>query len=109
MSFCLGVLQIIFTVIGGLLLDRFGRKNLIVVGTFLVILSLVIGYLILEIDLLDNKLASYAVLLHITIFSLSIGPITILYISEIVIDVSPYMTLIWVETMIISLSSNLMI
>jgi len=41
-------------------------------------------------------------------FSLSLGPITVVYISEIVTDISPYMTFIWIETILISFASNLM-
>jgi hypothetical protein len=47
--------------------------------------------------------------MHIGSFSLSLGPITVVYISEIIEDLSPYMSLIWIETIFIALTSNLMI
>ena len=51
----------------------------------------------------------FIVFVHIGGFSLSLGPITILYVSEILDDISPYMMLLWIETIVVALSSNIMI
>lgn len=44
----------------------------------------------------DPTYASYAIFTHIAGFSLSLGPITLVYISEILGDISIYMVIIWV-------------
>ena len=44
LSFELGVFQIVITVISGLMLDKFGRKTLMIVGNVIIVMSLLAGF-----------------------------------------------------------------
>lgn len=75
-------------------------------------MALLSGYYMVDFDADSNwdpQYVTYAIFVHMAGFSLSLGPITVVYISEIVTDISPYMTFIWIETILISLVSNIMI
>lgn len=45
LSFELGIFQIVITVISGLMLDKFGRKTLMVVGNCIIVMSLFAGFI----------------------------------------------------------------
>ena len=99
MSFYLGLFQILFTIISGSLLDKFGRRSLMLLGETIIILSLLGAYYVLDYDKAsgwDAKFASYAIFAHIAGFSLSLGPITFIYLSEILDDISMFMVMIWI-------------
>lgn len=80
-------------------------------GDMLIIFALLAGYFMLDISNSAgwDQYVMYAIFIHIGGFSLSLGPVTVVYISEILRDISPYMTLIWIETIFIALSSNILI
>ncbi len=93
-------------------MDNFGRRTLLLGGSVMIIIALMTGYYMLDFDVdskWDPHYVTYTVFMHIAGFSLSYGPITVVYISEILEDISSFMTLIWIETIFISLTSNLMI
>ena len=97
MSFLLGIFQIVVTILSGLMLDKFGRKTLMVFGDALIMLALFSGFYMLNMmEGVDPKWVGLVIFLHIGGFSLSLGPITILYISEILEDISLYMALLWI-------------
>ncbi len=111
-SMHLGIFQIIVTLISGGVMDRFGRRSLMICGETMIIVALLTGYYMLDFDkesLWDPQYVTYAIFVHMAGFSLSLGPIAVVYISEIVTDISPYMTLMWIETILISFVSNIMI
>lgn len=82
MSFYLGIFQIIVTIISGTLLDKFGRKTLMAFGDLLITFALISGYLMINVlEGIDSKWIGVVIFLHIGGFSLSLGPVTILYIS----------------------------
>ncbi len=92
-------------------MDNFGRRTLMICGDILIIFALLAGYFMLDFSNSAgwDQYVMYAIFIHIGGFSLSLGPVTVVYISEILRDISPYMTLIWIETIFIALSSNLLI
>lgn len=107
----LGIFQIVVTIISGGLMDRFGRRSLMIFGEIMVILALLTGYYMVDFDkesLWDPQYVTYAIFAHMAGYSLSMGSIAVVYMSEIVNDISPYMTFVWVETILISLTSNIM-
>ena len=64
----------------------------------MVISALLISYYMIDFDASskwDPQLVAYAIFLHMAGFSISLGPITVVYISEIIENISPYMTFIW--------------
>lgn len=65
-------------------MDNFGRRTLLIFGDILIILSLFSCYYMLDFDSSsqwDPLYVTYAIFLHIGGFSLSLGPITVVYIS----------------------------
>lgn len=82
MSFYMGVFQIIITLISGAVMDKFGRRTLTIIGTSIITMALILGYIILDfVPNVDPKVAAIAVFIHIGGFSISLGPISILYVS----------------------------
>jgi hypothetical protein len=65
-------------------MDRFGRRNLMVGEEILIIFALVSGYCMIVFDQeshWDPKYVNYAMFLHMAGFSLSLRPISVVYIS----------------------------
>ena len=112
MSFYMGLFQILITFISAIVVDKFGRRSLILIGEILIIFALLGGFYMLDYDAAskwDPNYATYAIFLHIAGFSISLGPITFIYISEILDDISPYMVIIWIETVLVAMGSNLLV
>ena len=65
-------------------MDVFGRRTLIIGGEILMILALVSGYYMVDFDResqWDPQYVTYAIFAHMAGYSLSIGPITVVYVS----------------------------
>jgi hypothetical protein len=65
-------------------MDKFGRRTLMIGGEILIILALVSGYYMIDFDKdskWDPQYVTYAIFVHMAGFSLSLGPITVVYIS----------------------------
>jgi hypothetical protein len=82
----LGIFQVGVTLISGYFMDNLGRRILVLCGDFLIIISLVGGYLILDLKVGEqwgwgSHLVIYLIFMHIGSFSLSLGPVTVVYIS----------------------------
>lgn len=108
----LGIFQIVITLISGAVMDRFGRRTLMICGEVMIVSALLAGYYMIDFDASskwDPQFVTYAIFVHMAGFSLSLGPTTVVYISEIVEDITPFMTFIWVETILVSLVSNILI
>lgn len=84
MSLYLGLFQILVTLLSGAFLDRFGRRTLMICGASMIIFALLSGYYMVDYDAAskwDPQYVTYAIFLHMAGFSLSLGPITVVYIS----------------------------
>ncbi len=82
----IGLTNVIFTVAAILLLDRVGRRPLLLGGTAGLVIALVALGLFFRLDWLQNQvpqLALAALLLYIASFAIGIGPVFWLMISEI--------------------------
>lgn len=106
MSFYLGIFQVIVTILSGITIDKFGRKFLTIVGTLFIIVGL-FGSFAAQKHLIGGPMVGcISIFVHIGGFSLSLGPITMIYISEILEDLRPYMILLWVETVLVAVSMS---
>ena len=105
----LGLFQVIITYFSGLFLDKYGRRYLMLIGQSIIVFSLIGSYVALDIFNLGSNVIVLFVFLHILGFSISLGPISVLYVSEIMQDISIMIILLWVLTLIVSLISDFMI
>lgn len=78
-------------------------------GQSIIVFSLIGSYIALDILNLSSNVIVLFVFLHILGFSISLGPISVLYVSEIMEDISVMIILLWVLTLIVSLVSDFMI
>lgn len=99
----------IITYFSGLFLDKYGRRYLMLLGQSIIVFSLIGSYIALDILNLSSNVIVLFVFLHILGFSISLGPISVLYVSEIMEDISVMIILLWVLTLIVSLVSDFMI
>ena len=99
----LGVLNVLSAVTAGLIIDKAGRKSILLFGNFLCIVFLgILSYLVYH----DNYAVSkYFVLLYIFAFGMSLGPVVWIYIAEILPDkgIAVAIFLNWVFTLIVGL------
>lgn len=107
--FGLGIFQIVITLISGLLLDKFGRRPLMLVGSAIVVVSLTSAFFVSSVLHLPQSYIAVFVFAHIMGFSLSLGPISMLYASEIMPDISIIILLAWTFTFMVASISNMMI
>ncbi|MBH1988656.1 MAG: sugar porter family MFS transporter [Myxococcaceae bacterium] len=84
-SVMIGTVNVIFTIISLFLIDRVGRRPLLLIGTFGMMVSLFLcGSIFLQVDRsLDGSLGLLSILAFIAFFAISLGPIMWLMISEV--------------------------
>lgn len=75
----LGFFQVICTIIGGLLVNRFGRRPLMLTGMTIIFLSLFTGAIVTNLVEDHESITVFVVFMHVLGFSVSLGPITMLY------------------------------
>ncbi len=81
-----GITSVVFTVVAELLLDRVGRRKLLLTGTVRMLLSLILLDIYFSSSMLQNQagyLALLALLIYIASFAIGLGPVFWLMISEI--------------------------
>lgn len=101
----LGAFQVFVTVIGSLLIDRIGRRTLMLIGQGITTGSLLMGWFFMGFVPDSQSTVVFFIFMHILGFSLSIGPVTMVYISEIMTNLSTIVLLIWSLTFFVSLIS----
>ena len=79
----LGLFQVVITYFSGLFLDKFGRRFLMLLGQSIVVMSLIGAFLATDIFHQSSKVVALFIFLHILGFSISLGPISVLYAAEI--------------------------
>lgn len=77
----LGSVNILATLISGLIIDKIGRKTILLIGNFFCMIFLgSVAYLFYKHNFYSTK---YFILMYIFAFGLSLGPIVWIYIPEI--------------------------
>jgi hypothetical protein len=64
-----------------MVLDKFGRRFLMLVGQTIVVMSLIGAFLATDIFHQSSKIVALFVFMHILGFSISLGPIGVLYVA----------------------------
>lgn len=72
----------VVTFISGFLINSFGRRTLMLIGQTLVVVSLLSGYLFSVLSDNSEMYITIVVFIHIIGFSLSLGPVSFLYVAE---------------------------
>jgi SP family arabinose:H+ symporter-like MFS transporter len=80
-TFYLGVLQVIITFVSGFMINRFGRRSLMLVGETIIVASLLCGFMFDHWVKDSENLITFIVFTHIIGFSISLGPVSMLYIA----------------------------
>ena len=103
-SVALGLIELGFTVIASLTVDRFGRKRQLIPTLYLLGLVMVLYSTISLIDSPDNIVAKVMILLWPAFYSLSTGGITFLYMGEVLPDLGMGIATLlnWISAFIIS-------
>lgn len=79
--FGLGIFQVIMTFVSSFLLDKFGRRPLMLAGESIIVFSLFAAYFATDILNMSSGVIVFLIFLHIFGFSISLGPICCLYAS----------------------------
>ena len=79
----IGAINLIFTVVAMLLVDKLGRKKLMLAGSFLMALWLFLVGICFHYSLFDGYLLSFFVLAFIATYAATLAPVTWVLISEI--------------------------
>jgi hypothetical protein len=72
---------VIITYLSGLFLDKYGRRYLMLIGQSIIVFSLIGSFIALDIFKLSSNVIVIFEFLHILGFSISLGPISVLYVS----------------------------
>ena len=108
-TFNLGLMQVIVTFFSGFMINNYGRRTLMLVGQSLIVLSLVSAYFF-EVFLKDSQnYITGLIFLHLIGFSLSLGPVTMVYISQRMTNINFIVNILWILTILVSLTSEIMI
>ncbi|HEY5748791.1 MAG TPA: sugar porter family MFS transporter [Chryseolinea sp.] len=79
----IGAINLIFTVVAMMLVDKLGRKKLMLAGSFLMALWLLLVGICFHYSLFDGYLLSFFVLAFIATYAATLAPVTWVLISEI--------------------------
>lgn len=83
-TFVIGIINLLATVLSGWLLDKTGRKRLLLVGTFGMTASLaILSMLFLQRNGLHDRIACFCLISYVAFFAMSLGPVTWVVLSEI--------------------------
>lgn len=107
--FGLGIFQVLMTFVSSFFLDRFGRRSLMLVGLTIVVASLFAAFVATDVLNMPSGIVVFLVFIHIFGFSISLGPVCCLYASEIMQDIGFVLILMWTETLVVAMVSDLMI
>lgn len=105
----LGFFQVICTVVGGILVNKFGRRPLMLIGMTIIFLSLFTGAMVAYFVEDHESITVFVVFTHVLGFSVSLGPITMLYAVEALEDLKPVIISYWALNLIITFSSDFLI
>ena len=93
----------IVTLFSGVLINKSGRRTLMLIGQSMVVGSLFLAFFG-EMFKSENMVV-VMVFVHIVGFSISLGPISMLYAAELMDNLTLVGTIIWVLTLIVSMTS----
>lgn len=108
-TYYLGLLQVGVTLVSGFMINNYGRRTLMLLGSSIVVGSLLLAYIFDSFVSHSEKVVIALIFLHIVGFSLSLGPITFIYAAELMENVSFVLIINWVLTILVSLVSEIMI
>lgn len=106
--FLLGIVQIVTTFIVGFFLDKFGKRTFMLVGLGMILAVLLSLFLCQNFDAPIQWSVAF-IFIHIIGFSLSLGPIIWIYISEILNDHSFIIGTIWTLTFLSAITTGVLI
>lgn len=105
----LGVIQILATFTGGWLANQFGRRLTLLFGGVFVSLTLILTAALYKYDSHQSKGLVLLILLYIVGYAMSIAPAALIYLAELLPDLSRILTLYWGLVLVASLWSGLML
>lgn len=108
-TFYLGVLQVIITFGSGFLINSFGRRSLMILGESIIVGSLVLGFMFDHWASNSERLITLVVFTHIIGFSISLGPVSMLYVAEMMENITLVVCAVWIFTLFVSMVSEIMI
>lgn len=108
-TYYLGLLQVLVTLVSGFMINSYGRRSLMLVGSSIVVASLILAYVFDSEVFHSEKTVIGLIFLHIIGFSLSLGPVTFIYAAELMENISFILIVNWVLTIMVSLLSEIMI
>lgn len=77
----LGIFQVLLTLMSSFLLDKFGRRSLMLTGMSILVFSLFGAFFATDVFNMGSGIIVFFIFLHIFGFSISLGPICGLYAS----------------------------
>ncbi len=79
--FGLGIFQLVLTYVGAFLLDKFGRRSLMLIGMLIMDVSLFAVFAAKDIFGLPPPIVAFMIFTHLLGYSISLGPIVSVYAS----------------------------
>lgn len=79
----IGLINVLFTIVSVWLIDKAGRKVLLMIGTSLMTICLAIIGAVFKMDLTAGPLVLIMILIYVAAYAISLGPIVWVMISEI--------------------------
>lgn len=105
----LGAIQIIATLAGGWLANEYGRKKTLVQGGMLVTGVLFLVFATYSWDQKQSKLLVLLILTYIIAYAMSIGSTSMIYLAELLPDLSIIIMIYWGMTLVASLTSQIIL
>ena len=105
----LGAIQILATFAGGWLANEYGRKKTLINGGMLVTGVLFLVFITYSWDQKQSKLLVLLILTYIIGYSMSIGSTSMIYLAELLPDLSIIIMIYWGMTLLASLTSQIIL
>jgi MFS transporter, SP family, xylose:H+ symportor len=105
----LGFFQVLITVTSGFFINRFGRRPMMLVGMGVLTVALIIGFFVTQFIEEHERITVLVVFLHVLGYSVSLGPICMMYAVEALEDISIVIIVNWGLYSFITLAGDYLI
>lgn len=105
----MAVVQVFSTLLGGCLINKYGRKKMAIIGGQIVTLSLFSVFIVFSFSPKSTTLLVYLIVLFMLAYSATIGVVPLIYLSELLKNLSTVNIIFWALSMVGTFVSEIML
>jgi MFS family permease len=105
----LGFFQVVAVFLGGLLINRFGRRPIMLCGQVIIVLSLLATTILTVLVEKHELVTTCMIFVYVLGYSISLGPLLMLYAVEALLSIQMILKIYWGLMIVFTLTTDLLI